>query len=175
MSKIQNVKIDWMEGWGNSPRIEVLFDKLPNQDELAYECADNCYLAIEGDYASFWTWNGNGNNRGMGGHEFDIHMRDGSTVTLRGPWSSNSQAMNERFPMHVVEASVTDNPVVFARGYTFNAAAVTVNALLEYLRQHPDADWRVGIVQNYTGRWYNVVRANGEAKNASDEVIALLS
>ena len=36
----------------------------------------------------------NGPSSGFGGHTYKLPMKDGSTATLIGPWSSNSQAMN---------------------------------------------------------------------------------
>jgi hypothetical protein len=175
MSKIIDVKIDWMEGWGNSPRVEVLFDKLPSHDDMLFEERDNCYLSVDaGGYANFWYWNPGSNNRGMAGHEFDIKLRNGSKVTLRGPWSSNSQAINSLFETQVMEASVTDKPNEFSRGYTFLAAAVTIEALLRYLEEHPASDWRIGLIQNVAGEWYNVVRADGTPKNADDKLIRLI-
>ena len=36
----------------------------------------------------------NGPSHGFGGHTYKLPMKDGSTATLIGPWSSNSEAMN---------------------------------------------------------------------------------
>jgi hypothetical protein len=177
MSKIVDVKINWMEGWGNSPRVQILFDKVPAHDDLRFDARkDFCYLAVdEGGYANFWYWKPYSNNFGMGGREFDITLRDGSKLTLRGPWSSNSQSMNERFATHVMEAEVTDNRDAFERGHTFSSAAVTIAALLRYLAEHPEADWRIAIIENVAGQWYNAVRADGTPKNADDKLIKLIT
>ncbi len=56
-------------------------------DNILYMSQD-----IDSGYSSFYA--DDPNNHGFGGREIELDMFDGSTVTLKGPWSSNSGIVN---------------------------------------------------------------------------------
>jgi hypothetical protein len=127
MSKILKMKLDWMEGWGNSPRLKVLFNELPCE---RYEERNGLYLSIDGDAAHYIYWNGDGNTGGYGGREIEVTMKDGSVRKLLGPWSSRAECVSKEFPeTPIIEASCTADESTFIKGYTFYSGAVTIESL----------------------------------------------
>ena len=127
MSKIIKANVDWMETWANSPRLIVLFDSEP---VFKYQESNGLYLAIDGDAANYIYWSGEGNTGGFGGRTFELDMIDGSKRELLGPWSSRAECISREFPeTPITEASICNDPMVFERGYTFTAAAVTIESL----------------------------------------------
>ena len=48
---------------------------------------------VDSGYSNFYLDDPT-NHRGFGGREFELDMYDGETVTLKGPWSSNSGVVN---------------------------------------------------------------------------------
>lgn len=171
---LKQVRVDWREGWGNSARFECLFDSI-DLEPLRYKKIGSRYLAIREDgYASFWSWKGPDNDRGCGGREFPITMEDGSTVVLKGPWSSNSESINASFGEGLVaEANCTDDPVAFKRGYTFCSASITREALVEYVRANPDCGFRVGLVSVVGGTYVLPLREDGTSKSDKDTVLKI--
>lgn len=70
----------------------------PDFRELRYEKRGNHYFAEKDGYVSFFAWDGTP-DRGFCGAHFPIKLIDGSEVVLKGPWSSNSVAMDhDGFP-----------------------------------------------------------------------------
>jgi hypothetical protein len=98
MMNIISAKINWMKGYGNHPILEVTVDELPKLDELVYTRKPDgfygaAYFAQSGDYVHFFYHSAN-NETGFGGRIFTGKLDTGETFKVKGPWSSNCQAMN---------------------------------------------------------------------------------
>lgn len=110
-------------------RIKLLVDRIPERSEMRFTNRGNRYFSNCGGYVEYFAWKPPGNNGGYYNRHFDIIMEDESEVTLLGPWSSRSSAMNKAGFAPSLEVSITDDPRVFLRGYTFYAGAITVELL----------------------------------------------
>ena len=66
-----------------------------NNENFIYENKEWAYFAEDPTTGRvrYFSYNGKP-GCGFGGHTYHLPMVDGSTATLIGPWSSNSQAMN---------------------------------------------------------------------------------
>lgn len=100
---ITEPKIKWIKGYGNNPMIQITVDKLPELKELIYQThqdRDNgvAYFAEHKSGYVHYFYHTPRNQTGFGGSTFTGKLVDGSTFTVKGPWSSNSQAMNQWFP-----------------------------------------------------------------------------
>lgn len=126
--KILDAQVDWREDVGNDPRLEVLVDEIPSRDELRFEHEDGIWCGIKDGYASYYAYSGNGNDGGYSGRCYNITMRDGTEVTLKGPWSSRAGCANQRSFGQVVDVQITTNPAVMERGYTFRSESLTLEA-----------------------------------------------
>lgn len=115
--------------------IRLLVDRIPERSEMRFINRDNCWFSNHEGYVEYFGWKPGGNNGGYYGRHFDIIMEDESEVRLLGPWSSRSSAMNKAGFIPSLEVSITDDPKVFLRGYTFYAAAVTVDLLQPILAE----------------------------------------
>lgn len=90
--KIISATVNWYKGYANSPRFDVLVDKYPRRNELAYVNKDWAYWAEKDGFVDYFSYSGP--SSGFGGCEFELNMVDGSTKTLKGPWSSRASALN---------------------------------------------------------------------------------
>ena len=117
--KILNARVNWMRGCENYPYVELLVDKLPNNEQLRYEERAHLYLAESDGLVSFMYHSGDPvNQEGHGGRRFTLTMKDGNTVTLVGPWSSRSGAANELFPeCKSIEVSIFTNIDSWDKGH----------------------------------------------------------
>ena len=100
---VEGVIVTIEEGLNYRDRLELRLD-VPknlwdyydiNQAALEFERKGPLYFAYEesSGLVRFFFYNGPGN--GFGGREYRLRMKDGSTAVLKGPWSSNSDAMNK--------------------------------------------------------------------------------
>jgi hypothetical protein len=103
--KILDVQPDWSIGYANDPSFLVTVDRIPPAEELRYQQQGPRYWAEQDGYVSFFHYDGPG--KGYGGRAFDLTLKDGSNVTLKGPWSSRTGEMNQYFP-HATEVSIKD-------------------------------------------------------------------
>lgn len=87
------------------------------------------YNEIDGD-VSFFFHNPR-NEQGYGGAIFKGKLEDGTEFSVRGPWSSNPGAMKKLFGVDTMDVSITDDPEVWERGYTFYAGHITVELAKE--------------------------------------------
>jgi len=102
--KITNVEIDWMEAWANDPRLKFTATDVPDFSEYVYTKKGNLYFAQhECGLASFFSHDPN-NETGFGGRGFELNMADGTTETIKGPWSSRCSVLNMHFP-HTTEVT----------------------------------------------------------------------
>ena len=96
LMKIQESRIDWMEAWDNMPSLYIDVDTVP-QDEMVYRAypvlgGGTLYVSDNTPFVAFLL--STGDKSGYGGRKFDLNMEDGSTVTIEGPWSSNSTSVH---------------------------------------------------------------------------------
>jgi hypothetical protein len=131
--KIIKGRINWMEGYGNTPMLELLVDKIPHQSDLRYSMHNNIYYAELDGYVRFYWWEGPHNNRGYGGTEFKITMVDGKDVILKGPWSSNSSSVNKAGFGPCIEVALFDNLTMYQSNQAYYGGTVTIQLLNQYL------------------------------------------
>jgi len=94
MAKIKAMGVEWYTGFANSPDIVVLVDEMVEDDKFRYDWKDGIYYAEAEGFVRFLFYRSPG--EGFDGHTFTLKMKDGSTHMLKGPWSSNSGAVNKR-------------------------------------------------------------------------------
>lgn len=103
------IKIEWMFGFGNTPRIvlEEDLDLLPRED-LEFEHKDGLWWAIQPNgLVRYFAHSGRDvNEGGFGGSSFDI-MHKGQRKTLKGPWSSRAACVNMMLPADKQIADIT--------------------------------------------------------------------
>lgn len=98
---IIGAKIDLCLNWDTDPQIEIEVDQIQSLEAHCFRYEERCgvYRAEDTEgFGSFFYWKGPDNNGGFGGRHIPIIMQDGSEVVLKGPWSSNSEAVNQQFP-----------------------------------------------------------------------------
>ena len=130
--KILNANIDWHEKFSNSPTLQILVDKIPDNKGLIYKQKGSLYFAERDGFVNFYYYDGPSD--GFAGRSFDINVENKGLVKLVGPWSSCSQAMNRSGFTPSLEVSITDEKAVFERGHTYCAAAITVEKAQEALK-----------------------------------------
>lgn len=126
--KILKAKVKDYDQFDNLPTLEILVDKIPDNDSLIYEQKGSSYFAEKDGFVSFFYYNEPG--RGYGGRIFTINTKDGKK-DLIGPWSSNSKAMKDSGFMDSVGVSITDDPKVMEKGFTFFAGHITYELFVE--------------------------------------------
>lgn len=131
--KILDAKVNWNDGFMNSPDLQILVDEIPDWDSLRFERRAWCFAAYHPDgYVGFLSGDPEKPGHGYGGDAFNLTMLDGSTVKLIGPWSSRAGAVNSQFPERpVMDVDLIDDPVGFKRGHTFSSGAITVELALQ--------------------------------------------
>jgi hypothetical protein len=131
-TKILAAKVEWFNGCANSPQFKLLVDKIPSYEERIYDekrvDAGTLYFAEQDGFVDF-MYHTPRNENGYGGRKWTIKVRksDGNIEerVVKGPWSSNSPAMNGAGFHPSVECTITDEPDVWKRGFTFYAGHVT--------------------------------------------------
>lgn len=131
MIEIIKGRVNWMDGFGNRPVLSLLLSHIPNRDDMRFEKRDSLYFAESEGFCVFFSWHGYA-DRGFGGRAFPITMKDGSKVTLLGPWSSSASTMNAAGFGPCVNANVTADPAVFERGHTFYAGDVLISVVRDF-------------------------------------------
>lgn len=105
--------------------VELLLDRIPSREEYRYKTyksmGNTWYIGLVDGIANFFCYNPR-DKQGYGGRIFTGLLEDGSSFSVRGPWSSGPSEINS-FSLipTVVEASATTNPEDFDRGYTLYA------------------------------------------------------
>lgn len=107
MVQINSAKIDWMERFSNLPNLVVHVDNLPLREEVAFRqivhswdgavATSRSLWGRVGDFCTFNFWTAS-DQTGYGGSTFTYKLEDGTSLSLKGPWSSNSLSMNRYFP-----------------------------------------------------------------------------
>jgi len=115
-----------MEGWDNSPKLEIFVDKLPDHSELRFECKDGLYYAELEGYVNFiFKRDPEEADNGFGGAHQKLTMQDGTELSFRGGWSSRAGVANELGFTECMDVALTDEPEAWKKGYTFMSAHVT--------------------------------------------------
>lgn len=136
--EILAARVDPREQYASAPRLEVLVDHLPRQDEYTYATVSArgagrvAYFGEIDGIVDFFVHDPS-DERGFGGAVFTPRLHDGTQPSVRGPWSSNGAAMEAWFGRQTVAVSITDDPAAFERGYTFTAGHLTASRALEAL------------------------------------------
>lgn len=153
--EILEIRPAWKLGWNNIPGIEVLLSRIAEWSEFRFEERAHAYMAVFGAEVRFLYHSGEPERQdGFGGRHFKLRMKDGRTVTLKGPWSSNSSSINLIFGTDCVEAAVTDNMVDWKRGHTFYASAVSGEAVLAWMEKNPQ-NWDFVRTRFYHGAYWH--------------------
>lgn len=126
--RILDAGVDWMEDVANDPRLQVIVDEIPSRDDLQFQHEGQIWCGINDGYASYYAWSGDGNDGGFSGRCYEITMRSGETVTLKGPWSSRAGCVNQRSFGPVLDVRISTDPSALERGYTFRTGALTLGA-----------------------------------------------
>lgn len=147
--KILDIKVKWNELIANDPELQILLDWIPKFATIEHDVKDGLYYAEYGAYVHFTLHDGDPEKQdGYGGARFDLKMKDGTTKTLHGPWSSRAGVVNAKGFGPCMDVSMTNKPEVMERGYTFCAGAVTIKAVQEWLEKHPETDWIIALTKD---------------------------
>ncbi len=102
--KVLAARIQWCFGYGNSPDLQILVDKVPETASLLHDVKVltpsrygnyTLYFAEEGGYVHFMAHNSRDEN-GYGGAIIPVRIKPNGEIKLvKGPWSSNPAAMTE--------------------------------------------------------------------------------
>lgn len=131
--KILKAKLKHNDGFSNSPSLQVLIDKFP--EDLVYQRKGSLYFAEKEGFVRFYYYDRPGD--GYAGRSFTIKVEEDTGIkerTLKGPWSSSCSCMNAKFP-HSMEVSIIDNEEAYERGFTFYSGALTIHRVKEALRK----------------------------------------
>jgi len=113
MTQIIAAKINLNMQWDISPAVEITVKGNPysKMSNYVYEERGGMYRAetTEG-FTNFFHWKGPGNEGGYGGRTSKVKMVDGTTRTIKGPWSSNAEFVSSVFldRKPVIEISVLE-------------------------------------------------------------------
>lgn len=139
--------VDWMEGYGNTPDLRInltaeasdwrhsYFQGIRGEDGVMYRMYEE--LPLSGGFiyyadhpmgwVSYFTHSGREgvNEGGFGGAAYGVHLPNGTSKVLRGPWSSRATCVNIAAQQH------PDLVIMDVRG-TPALKEIAVKALLEH-------------------------------------------
>jgi hypothetical protein len=136
---IDKIEIDWCMKYANDPRFVVTFAPSDEAKTAAvlqgavggWVHKRSLYRLIAGEAAHFlYHSNPKERGHGYGGASFILPMHDGEILTLYGPWSSNSMAINRAFNDGFDVTEVHGNSPISG------SAAATVRGLIRYVEQN---------------------------------------
>lgn len=161
--KILKARIDWMDGWGNSPTFQALMDgdssNHYDKEYFGWEGRNGLYRSQIGNSISFKAYTAPGD--GYGGSTFNVGLKDGTRLDMKGPWSSRPGCVNKYFPDRplVVGVNTTDNAIRFQQPHFGGFAGdIAADHLIEWFRRNNfECDCVVGQGQ-YRDRAYQLVR-----------------
>lgn len=137
--KVLDARINWYEGWSNDPELQVLVDRIPKLEELVFDVKQVdeshalCFAEQDG-YVAFYCDDAK-DHHGYGGWTFEIRLKDGTTRTLRGPWSSSPSVMNDFGFTPSWDAAMTADREDWDRGYTYCAGHITMELVRQAVKQ----------------------------------------
>lgn len=98
---IKNVELEAFRGfpWRD---LRVTVDRIPELNEFIFEAfptgdGSTLYVGTCGVLVRQFVHNPS-NEHGFGGSKLTLRMRNGETVTIKGPWSSRAEVTNEYCP-----------------------------------------------------------------------------
>ena len=154
--KVLKAEINWYEGYANDPNFIMHVDSMPDNDEFIFEAKEltperTLYFAEHESGLVRFYCHDTRNESGYGGSSVTLNMKDGSTKTIKGPWSSRSGAMNNHF-RHSVECSIRPEDTGYNLGghITVELAeklAEMTNVILARQSRHGD------LVYQIVGEW----------------------
>jgi len=129
--KILGMSVNWNLDWANDPILEVLIDEIPSNEVLRYEEKDNMFFAEHDGFVRFFYRSKD--TSGFGGSTFNLTMKDGSKVALKGPWSSRSGCTNKLGFECCTEVRLTTDFDDFLHGRFYQSGHITVRKLNDAL------------------------------------------
>lgn len=97
------ININWMKGFGNSPRIELQGIKAPEYpsktDPIWEKLSNGLHVARKGDFVFYFYTDGRP-TEGFGGRKFEGTFKDGTTFSYIGAWSSRAGCVNPVNPVY---------------------------------------------------------------------------
>jgi hypothetical protein len=103
------VKIDWMKGWGNAPRIILEGIKVPEYpaetDPIWEKLSNGLHVARKGVFVFYFYSNGKP-TEGYGGRRFAGTFKEGTTFEYKGAWSSRAGCVNPVYNDPIVDVVV---------------------------------------------------------------------
>lgn len=108
------------------PHLSILVDEFPALEYREIVCATGeIFFYAERDGLVECYHYSPGSTGGYGGRAMTLKMQDGPERTFKGQlWNFWKRHTLPEIPSHV-EVSATDDPGVWEKGHTFNAAAIT--------------------------------------------------
>ena len=132
--EILSTKVEWQFGHKNSPKLKVLVNKIPSQEDLRYKeipvAGGLLYLAEKDGYVTFFV--STSDKRGYTGRTFHIELLSGEKRSIKGPWSSRAGVANRYLEKPCIGCVLTDDKETFQRGYTFYSAHLLVDLVKAY-------------------------------------------
>ena len=127
--KALRATVNWNWGVGNSPSLYALVDQLPKNLRYKFKQEGGgpdhgLYFAEKEGYVSFYSYRGP--DRGFGGRSFTLALENGEERTLVGPWSGSCAGMNAAGFTPSMPISLTAEPKVWRKGFTFYGCQATV-------------------------------------------------
>lgn len=124
MDKILACAVDPYMPYMNEPRINVIVDGLTDWNQLVFDTKDDFYLNVQGDMGHFIYTDGVPCD-GFGGARITMKLRDGTTKTVIGAWSSRPDCVKEAMGVDLINASVN---IKGSGPYAWIAMAITAEA-----------------------------------------------
>lgn len=145
--------------YSNRPGFAVVVDRVPSFEGFIWQTnGRGTYYAEQDGWVRFLFHSGEPEQQqGFGGSQYHLNMKDGSLKILKGPWSSNSGAVNAAGfgPCREVTVFEKDARVGYG-GY-----AVTLRKLLEIAAVVQPVDGKgsqlFGCAVAFDGEWYDPV------------------
>ena len=133
MPQIMNVIKTESEQWGTS--FYLVLDEMP---DFVYERRDNNLIASDdGFYACLCYERPTKYSKAFAGREFDIPMKDGTTVKATGQWWDGGHQANAPEPIASVGISTID---LLRRCYVFSSGHVSTEKLNAWLLENTPFD-----------------------------------
>jgi hypothetical protein len=152
--EIINAKVNWNLGWNTGPQLDILVDKIPK--DLRYSYKLGMFFGEKEGYVSFFAHNGDEeNHKGYDGRVFNIVMEDGTSKSLKGPWSGRSWVTNKLGFNPCMEVSITEDPKEFETGI-FCTGAITVTLAEDIIKKFTKA--HLVRVEKWEGEFYWEIR-----------------
>jgi hypothetical protein len=103
------IRIDWMKGWANAPRIILEGIKVPEYpsetDPIWEKLRNGLHVARKGVFVFYFYSNGEP-TEGYAGRRFAGTFEDGTTFEYKGAWSSRAGCVNPVYRDHIVDVVV---------------------------------------------------------------------